>query len=111
MKKAQLDIPPMKRPELSPLNERSLAAFRVLVTEKRRLTGLEIADYLGIKPHNIDRTLMPLQQRRMIRSGKIPGRPNKTRYFMPPIEYAEHMYVSAARNEFRRLFHDAYEHD
>ena len=86
-----------------PLNKRSLAALQVLVTEKRPLTGLEIATRLDLKPHNIDRTVKPLLQRKLVRSGKIPGVPNKTRYFVPPIEYVEQLYVNAARNEFRRL--------
>jgi len=91
-----------------PLKKRSLAALRVLATENRPLTGLEIANYLDINPHNIDRTLKPLLQRKLVRSGKIPGRPSKTRYFVPPIEYVEQMYVNAARNEFRTLFQEAY---
>jgi DNA-binding transcriptional regulator GbsR (MarR family) len=108
MKKTQFDRQLMKPLETFRLNQRSLVAFWVLVTEKRPLTGLEIADCLGIKPHNIARTLKPLQQRKLVRSGKIPGRPSKTRYFVPPIEYVEQLYVSSARNEFRTLFQEAY---
>ena len=106
--KTQIDLSSVERLEILSLNKRSLAAFWVLATEKRPLTGLEIADYLGISPRNIDRTLKPLRQSKMVRSGKIPGTPNKTRYFTPPIEYVERMYISAARKEFRMLFQDAY---
>jgi predicted transcriptional regulator len=101
----------MKRLETFPLNKRSLAAFWVLVTEKRPLTGLEIANYLDINPHNIDRTLKPLQQRKMVQSGKVPGKPSKTRYFVPPIEYVERLYINAVRSEFRTLFQEAYRQD
>jgi hypothetical protein len=88
-----------------PLPPQSIAAFRILVSEAKAVSAGRLARIMGINPHNVYKMMLPLDNRRIIRTGKIIKRSYSARHYI----WARNAYMRHAGAEFDRLFLDVYE--